>query len=110
MPGTVDCVPATSQPSNSEPTVLVARQGDGTYMVKVRSGKVATSHVVSIPDGLPATLGAAAAADERLVRASFTFLLEREPPTAILPRFSLDVIARYFPEYPLELPKLLEEH
>lgn len=76
-------------------------------MVKVRSGKVATSHVVSVPPGMAGSLGAAQTSDERLVRASFSFLLEREPPTAILPRFGLDVIARYFPEYPLELAKLL---
>lgn len=34
-----------------------------------------------------------------LVRESFLFLLDREPPGSILPRFELPVIARYFPEY-----------
>ena len=34
-----------------------------------------------------------------LVRRSFTFLLEREPPSSILPSFDLMTIARYFPEY-----------
>lgn len=37
---------------------------------------------------------------QRLVRESFCFLLEREPPEAIMRRFDLPVIARYFPEYP----------
>ena len=37
---------------------------------------------------------------EQLVRASFEFLLEREPPAAILPRFDLAEIERYFPEFP----------
>ncbi|MGH2711866.1 MAG: hypothetical protein ACRDH9_11770 [Actinomycetota bacterium] len=41
---------------------------------------------------------------EEVVRASFEFLLEREPATSILPEFSLDQIGRYFPEYFLELP------
>jgi hypothetical protein len=36
---------------------------------------------------------------EDLVRRSFEFLLEREPPTAILAEFELSVIRRYFPEY-----------
>jgi hypothetical protein len=36
---------------------------------------------------------------ERLVEASFEFLLEREPKDAILSRFDLPVIERYFPEY-----------
>jgi hypothetical protein len=85
----------------------VSRQTDGNYTVKVRSGKLATSHVVSVPAGMAATVGAPGASEEQLVRASFTFLLEREPASAILPRFGLDVIVRYFPEYPLELPKLL---
>jgi hypothetical protein len=37
---------------------------------------------------------------ERLIRASFEFLLEREPKESILARFELPVIERYFPEYP----------
>lgn len=44
---------------------------------------------------------------ERIVRISFEFLLEREPASSILPEFSLDVIARYFPEYDDEMPRRL---
>jgi hypothetical protein len=44
---------------------------------------------------------------ERVVRASFQFLLEREPASSILGEFSLDVIGRYFPEYEDELPRRL---
>ncbi|HEY8864747.1 MAG TPA: hypothetical protein VIO37_11330 [Candidatus Dormibacteraeota bacterium] len=36
---------------------------------------------------------------ESLVSESFDFLLEREPPKAILATFDLSVIQRYFPEY-----------
>jgi hypothetical protein len=36
---------------------------------------------------------------EDVVRRSFEFLLEREPPSAILRTFDLSVIERYFPEY-----------
>jgi len=36
---------------------------------------------------------------EDLVRRSFEFLLEREPPSSILASFQLSVIRRYFPEY-----------
>lgn len=35
-----------------------------------------------------------------LVRRSFAFLLENEPPESILRRFDLREIERYFPEYP----------
>jgi hypothetical protein len=36
---------------------------------------------------------------EKLVARSFDFLLEREPPSAILATFDLSVIQRYFAEY-----------
>jgi hypothetical protein len=39
------------------------------------------------------------ATPEALIEASFAFLLEREPKEAILARFELPVIERYFPEY-----------
>lgn len=42
---------------------------------------------------------------EQLIRASFEFLLEREPKESILARFDLPVIERYFPEYPQEIRK-----
>lgn len=47
------------------------------------------------------------AAREELVRESFLFLLEREPPSSILARFDLHVIGRYFPEYPAEMRRRL---
>jgi hypothetical protein len=36
---------------------------------------------------------------ESLVKRSFDFLLEREPPSAILASFEISVIQRYFGEY-----------
>ncbi len=35
-----------------------------------------------------------------LVRRTFEFLLEREPPQSILRRFGLADVERYFPDYP----------
>lgn len=91
----------------SVPIVLVARQADGSFLVKVRGGRAETSHLVTVPSGFAEALGAPGVAPEELVRASFMFLLDREPPTAVLPRFGLEVISRYFPEYPAELAKYL---
>lgn len=85
------------------PTVLVARQSDGSFTVKVRGARSETSHVVSVPEGLARSLGVKGVPGEELVRASFLFLLDREPAESILTRFSLDMISRYFPEYPSEL-------
>ncbi len=40
---------------------------------------------------------------EKLVTASFAFLLAREPRESILPSFELPVIERYFPGYEVEI-------
>jgi hypothetical protein len=45
---------------------------------------------------------------EDLVRASFEFLLQREPKESILARFDLPVIGRYFPDFPQWLAKHIE--
>ena len=44
---------------------------------------------------------------ERLLTASFEFLLEREPKESILSRFALPTIERYFPDYPTKIRELL---
>jgi hypothetical protein len=62
----------------------------------------ATTHEVTVADAVLARLlpGAEGDADAaRLVRASFDYLLEREPREAILRTFDLPVIERYFPGY-----------
>jgi hypothetical protein len=89
------------------PTVLVARQEDGSFTVKVKGPKTETTHSVTVPKGLAASVGARDVPEEELVRASFMFLLDREPASSVLPRFSLDVISRYFPEYRSELAKYI---
>ena len=87
------------------PIVLVAEDEDGKFAVKVSDGRVDTSHVVSVPNGFGPELGLGAISGEDLVRASFVFLLDREPATSILAEFSLDLISRYFPEYRHEIRK-----
>jgi hypothetical protein len=62
-----------------------------------------TSHTVSVPAGFSASLGCVQVTPEELVRASFEFLLEREPATSILHTFGLDVISQYFPYYPARI-------
>lgn len=96
LPGSVVRVPR-------QPTVLVARQNDGAFSVKVRSPRAETSHTVVIPAGFAERVGLPDVPSEELVRASFMFLLDREPASSVLPRFELDMISRFFPEYPAEL-------
>jgi hypothetical protein len=80
--------------------ITVSRQADGTFHVQTPAG---TSHDVSVPAGFPVSLGCGHVAPEELVRASFEFLLEREPASSILRKFSLDVISQYFPGYPAQI-------
>jgi hypothetical protein len=80
--------------------ITVTREAGDTYHVQTPAG---TSHEVSVPAGFSATLGCGHVAPEELVRASFEFLLEREPATSILREFSLDVISRYFPGFPADI-------
>lgn len=44
---------------------------------------------------------------EAFVAAAFRFLLDREPKEAILARFDIAVIARYFPEFDLQIWRYL---
>ncbi|MGO9560864.1 MAG: hypothetical protein ACLPQS_07075 [Acidimicrobiales bacterium] len=83
--------------------ILTAPRTDGNWAVELRSKEVTTQHVVSVPAGFVPALGCGEVAVEDLLRSSFEFLLEREPATSILPRFSIDQIAQYFPEYPAEI-------
>ena len=44
---------------------------------------------------------------EHCIEAIFRFLLDKEPKEAILARFDVGVVARYFPEFEAELPAYL---
>ncbi|MEM1208460.1 MAG: hypothetical protein AAF586_00180 [Planctomycetota bacterium] len=50
-----------------------------------------------------------AAPPSTVVERAFGFLLEREPPTAILGKFDCSVIRRYFPEVDTVLPAGAED-
>ena len=76
--------------------VDVQRTGPDTYSVAVSENDSSSTHVVTAVDSAAEARGVAS---ETLVSASFHFLLDREPKEAILSRFDLGVIGRYFPEY-----------
>lgn len=78
-------------------TVTGSDRGSLEYDVAVQDGGRTSSYQVSVPPDLPGRLGGVA--PHTLVRESFAFLLEREPPSSILSKFSLSVVPRYFPEY-----------
>jgi hypothetical protein len=77
-------------------------KGDGWLCdVSVDHGGRRTRHSVAVKKAdLERWAGGTERADvEDLVARSFEFLLDREPPDAILASFELAVIQRYFPEY-----------
>ena len=87
--------------------MTITSRGPREFDVRLRDGDDETSHHVSVPESLIEELDLPEDDLERVVRESFEFLLEREPASSIMSEFSLDVIARYFPEYPRELPRRL---
>lgn len=86
------------------------RSGGGwRCRVTIGDDPAATTHEVEVTDEDRSRL-APDAEVERLVEASFRFLLEREPRESILRQFALPLIERYFPEYAAQIatdPRLL---
>lgn len=82
--------------------VTVTPDGDGKFRVDIKGTSRTTSHTVRATPATADDLGWPGPVAE-LVRESFEFLLEREPQTSILREFDLEVIGRYFPEYPGEM-------
>lgn len=90
-------------------TIDIARVSEGDPLVVdviVREGKSETRHRVTLARADLARLGAGATA-EATVEAAFRFLLDREPKEAILARFDVSVIARYFQGFEKTLPNYL---
>jgi hypothetical protein len=83
-------------------SVHASRSGGGwVCQVAVELRGQRTEHTVTVSSASLARWGAGTEPKdvEDLVRRSFEFLLEREPPNAILRQFELSVIESYFPEY-----------
>ncbi len=72
--------------------------------VTVRHGHE-THHRVHLTRADLPHLAPGASDPEELVRASFAFLLEREPNESILREFDLSGIKQYFPEYEREIAR-----
>lgn len=86
--------------------IVTSPLGGRDFQVDVRDSGQRTTHRVSVPERV-GDVEIAADSQERAVRESFGFLLERESAASILRQFSLSDISRYFPEYPDELARRL---
>lgn len=78
--------------------IAIARLDATTYRVTLDGEGSRTVHDVTVSMDHVARY-APGADPERLLEASFEFLLQREPKESILTRFELPTIERYFPDY-----------
>ncbi len=77
-----------------------------TFSVTIQDGGE-TRHEVTLSRATYDRLCGDVADPERCIEAAFRFLLDREPKEAILPRFDVEVIGRYFPEFERALGRYL---
>jgi hypothetical protein len=92
----------------ASPAIEVRRIGRDEpfrFEVTVREGGGETRHDVTMTRAMFDQLASDTHTAERCIEAAFRFLLDREPKESILRRFDISVIARYFPEFPRELPR-----
>jgi hypothetical protein len=78
--------------------INVRKIDEQTFEVTVESRTVTTHRVTVKPDVYKDLTGGEVSI-EKLIEASFEFLLQREPNTSILRSFDLPLIGHYFPEY-----------
>jgi len=79
--------------------ISVVHTSGSRYLVTVDDGGTSTTHEVTVWPSDVARY-APGIEPEVLLRASFEFLLAREPKESILRQFELPAIERYFQEYP----------
>ena len=104
MTGGTDPAPA---PDMTEPIVECRPTEDGWHCtVTLGDDPAATTHEVHVDREVLEDL-APGAPPEELVRASFVFLLEREPREAIMRSFELPIIGRFFGDYRDEVRRRL---
>lgn len=80
-------------------------EGD-RYAVTVEEGGTKSIHEVTA-DEKQVRLLCDDCTPAKLVEASMRFLLDRETKESIMTRFDLDVIARFFPDYPTAIREYL---
>lgn len=73
---------------------------ESTFRVHIAAHGTVSVHEVRLRTADFDALSGGTMSEEQLLRASFEFLLEREPKESILREFDIMTIARYFPEYP----------
>ena len=89
--------------------IEVRQTGSGDPMefeVEVREAGGQTRHRVTMSQATLTKLSGGSA-PEALIRAAFSFLLDREAKESIMARFDVTTISRYFPEFEREISDYL---
>lgn len=85
-------------------------QGDPLeFDVTIGDAADRTHHRVSLSQADHRRLTGGTCPPERSIEAVFRFLLDREPKEAILARFDVAIVSRYFPEFEAALPDYLRQ-
>jgi hypothetical protein len=85
-------------------SINVTHEDGNTFRVVVSDDRSSSTHLVTV---MPSDVDhyAPGSTPEALLEQAFAFLLAREPKEAILGRFELPVIERYFPEFADEITR-----
>ena len=89
------------------PRIEVETVSEGTFRVRVIEGKSETSHAVTLKPSDYERIARGKIEPAELVKMAFAFLLANEPKEAILGRFDLPLIGRYFPNFEPEIRRRL---
>jgi hypothetical protein len=90
------------------PQIIVTRQSEARYRVKVKEDISWTAHAVTVTSEDMARYAPSGTTPDKLLEVSFEFLLEHEPKEAILTHFHLPLIEEYYPEYSSRVREKLE--
>jgi hypothetical protein len=77
------------------------------FTVRVSTEGTQTEHIATLSQPHCDRLTNGMCSPEKLVEASFAFLLDREAKESILRRFDIAAIEQYFPEFEEQLPQYL---
>lgn len=86
--------------------IRVTKISEGKYEVIVAM-QTTTQHLVMLSHDYYQELSRSYVSEEKLIKKSFIFLLERESNTMILERFDLQIIGDYFPEFEEKIKRSL---
>ncbi len=93
---------------NQEAKIKITPVNSTTFEVTVQA-RTTTKHRVTLTPSYHKKLTDGQITPEKLLEASFKFLLERESNTSILSSFELPLINRYFPEYEQTIAQQLKK-